>query len=216
MDGYSKADLERLSYCMDLDVRHKGDIVVKANEAYDYVCFIKEGTAALVDGKSLHKSTVITLEEGSGVADECSFLGLRSCFSIVVKSKTAKFYRAKRSEFMSQVSQNTYQQLKQQSQYRLEAHMLLRSKATARVSSLSLNSSRFSSLTLASPPAVRSMQRNVSYTRSKGHTNSMTESDYAKCKLQLELMRSCTTDRLLKFSAAAVKRFKLQPSLRRC
>jgi hypothetical protein len=170
-----------------------------------------------VDGKGLHKSTVITLEEGSGVADECAFLGLGSRFTITVKSRTAKFYRARRREFISQVKPRTYQQLKQQSQYKLESHLLLRSKTTAQVPLLSLNSPRFSSLTLASPPAVRSMQRSYSYSRLKEHPNSITGLDYARCKLQLEQMRDCTTDRLCKFSAeaAVVKRFKLQANLRR-
>jgi CRP-like cAMP-binding protein len=35
MDEYSKAELERLSYSMEIDVRYQGDVVVSANESYD-------------------------------------------------------------------------------------------------------------------------------------------------------------------------------------
>mmetsp|Transcript_2081 Transcript_2081/g.4811 ORF Transcript_2081/g.4811 Transcript_2081/m.4811 type:complete len:169 (-) Transcript_2081:5760-6266(-) len=163
------------------------------------------------------KKVVIKLEEGSAVADECAFLNLKSRFAVVVISDVAKFYRARRSEFMAHVSTATFQQLKLYCQYKLESHLLLKSKSAEKLPPISPENPSLSSLNLASPQAQRNMQRVFSFTRIKKHEDSLNDSDYARCKLQLELMRDCTTSRLKKFSpdASLVKRFKLRPSLPR-
>lgn len=216
MDEYSKSQLERLAYVLELEVRHKGEVVVTANEAYDNICFVKEGTAAVVSESNFNRRVVIRLEEGSAIADECGFMNLKSKFSVIVLSDVAKFYKARRSDFMAHVSTATFQQLKLYCQYKLESHLLLKRKATERLPPLNFCSS-LSSLNLASPQAQRNMQRICSFTRIKHNEDSINDTDYAKCKLQLELMRDCTSSRLKKFApeASLIKRFKLRPSLPR-
>lgn len=214
MESYSKMQLERVAYVMELDVRRRGENVVCANETYEYVSFIKEGTAAVINDNT--DSVVIKLEEGSAVADECAFMNLKSRFTVVVQSDIAKFYKARRGEFMSQISTETFQQLKSNCQYKLESHLLLKSKSADRLPPISPRGLGISS-SYASPQAQRSMQRIFTFTLKKRGGETINTTDYAKCKLQLEMMRDCTSSRLKKFSREAnmVKRFKMRPTLPR-
>jgi CRP-like cAMP-binding protein len=217
MELYSELQLENFASIMDLDVKRKGEVVVHTNETYEYMCFVKEGTAAVVNDAGFTRSVVIKLEAGSAVADECALLNLKSKFTVIVQSDIAKFYKSKRSDFLGLVLMETFQQLKQCCRYKLESHLQLKTKSTQRLPSILAYSPCQSSLSLASPQAKKSMQRNSSLNQTQISEDSINDTDFARCKLKLESLRDCTISRLKKFSpeASRVKRYKLRRSLPR-